>query len=58
VFGTYWHLPGEVKVVGYTDAPIPWPLGKLRDSKGIIVFKDLVRAIRHEGDRPSGAGGA
>src|SRR5262245_4370157 len=41
-------LRGEVEVVEYTDAPIPWPVGKADAHKSIIVFKDLVTAIKRE----------
>jgi hypothetical protein len=39
---------GQVTVCGYTDAPIPWPLGKVGRHKGMIVFRSLERAIRRE----------
>jgi len=41
---------GEVIVTGLTDAPIPWPLGKLPGGRkpGLIVFSGLERALRTE----------
>lgn len=41
---------GDVKIVGLTDAPIPWPIGA-RGPKGmktIVLYKGLVRAVRME----------
>jgi hypothetical protein len=46
------EVRGEVTIVGMTDAPIPWPLGKrgrCRDS--LVVFKDLAKAIRRESEQ-------
>lgn len=39
---------GEVEIVGLTDAAIPWPIGKKRNAKSPVVYKDLTRAIRIE----------
>jgi hypothetical protein len=41
-------LRGEVEVVGLTDRPIPWPLGKTARRPAIIVYAGLARAIRRE----------
>jgi hypothetical protein len=41
-------IRGEVEVVGLTDAPIPWPLGRTSRRPGIVVYGDLARAIRHK----------
>jgi hypothetical protein len=41
-------IRGEVQVVGFTDAPIPWPLGKCRSRPAVIVYGDLARAVRLE----------
>src|SRR5262249_19123208 len=44
------YRDGDVIVVGYSDAPIPWPLGRRRGrgNKGVIVFGDLVEAVMRE----------
>jgi hypothetical protein len=40
---------GELRIVGVTDAPIPWPVGVgPRGGAKSLVFGDLVRAIRRE----------
>lgn len=41
---------GSVIVCGLSDAPIPWPLGRLqgRSSRGPIIYRDLAKAIRRE----------
>ena len=41
-------IRGEVEVVGLTDAPIPWPLGKTTRRPAIIVYAGLDRALRRE----------
>jgi len=40
------ELRGTVKVGGYSDGPIPWPI-KWR-TRSLILFGDLVRAVRQE----------
>lgn len=43
------EVRGEVVVVGLSDAPIPWPLGRpghFRES--LVVYKGLARAVRRE----------
>jgi hypothetical protein len=42
------EVRGEIQVVGFTDAPIPWPLGKCRGHAAVIVYGDLARAVRRE----------
>jgi hypothetical protein len=42
---------GEVTIVGLTDAPIPWPLGKRGRGRSLVVFKDLAKAIRRESNQ-------
>ena len=39
---------GEVEIVGLSDATIPWPIGKKRNAKSLVVYKDLSRAIHFE----------
>jgi hypothetical protein len=41
-------IRGEIEVVGFTDAPIPWPLGRTSRRPAIIVYAGLARAIRRE----------
>jgi len=44
-------MRGEVEIVGMTEAPISWPIGK-RDSRGrnktLVLCGDLVKALRRE----------
>jgi hypothetical protein len=50
---------GEVRVVGYKDGPIPWPLGQRKGHSATmhIVYGDLARAIRPASPtRPSSTG--
>jgi hypothetical protein len=39
---------GWVTIVGMTDAPIPWPIGKRGRAKSPVVYGALTRAIRSE----------
>ena len=41
-------LRGEMEVVGYTDAPIPWPVCKGRNYRALPLYGDLARAVRRE----------
>jgi hypothetical protein len=42
-------IRGELVIVGMTDGRIPWPLGiQGRGSRSLVVFHDLVRAIKQE----------
>jgi hypothetical protein len=41
-------IRGEIEVVGLTDAPVPWPVGKLGAHKSMILYADLARAVRRE----------
>src|SRR5688500_13104614 len=40
----------DVIVTGYSDAPIPWPIGQRRGkgARGLIVFGALAEAVRRE----------
>jgi len=40
----------DVIVVGYSDGPIPWPVGRRRGSgsRSLVLFGDLARAVRLE----------
>lgn len=42
---------GEVEIVGMTDAPIPWPIGKRGRIKTLVLYKDLVKAVRLESNQ-------
>jgi len=39
---------GEVEIVGLTDGPIPWPIGKRGRHKAIVLYGALVKAVRRE----------
>jgi hypothetical protein len=40
---------GELTIVGITNAPIPWPLGRNGlGSKSLAVYGDFARAVRRE----------
>ncbi|HEX8914791.1 MAG TPA: hypothetical protein VF796_20735, partial [Humisphaera sp.] len=45
------RLRGWVRVVGFTDAPVPWPLGRNHANGGpraVVVCGDLARAVAAE----------
>jgi hypothetical protein len=43
------QVRGELRIVGMTDAGMPWPLGTVgRATKSLVVYRDLARAIRRE----------
>ncbi len=42
------ELRGEVKIIGLSDAPIPWPLSFHWRARSVVVYGALVRAIRSE----------
>jgi len=42
------EMRGEVEIVGLTDAPIPWPIGKRGRHKAIVLYGGLVRAVKRE----------
>ena len=42
---------GEVTIVGRTDAPIPWPVGKRGRVKAIILFDALADAARTDSNQ-------
>jgi hypothetical protein len=39
---------GEVEIVGLSDAKIPWPIGKKRNAKSLVVYRDLAKAVHFE----------
>jgi hypothetical protein len=43
---------GRVKIVGVSDAPIPWPIGAgKRGAKSLVLFGALVLAVRRESNQ-------
>jgi hypothetical protein len=43
---------GEVTIVGMTEAPIPWPVGKGgRGRHSLVVYKGLAKAVRLESNQ-------
>jgi hypothetical protein len=42
---------GYVKIVGLSDAPIPWPLGQWRAGKSPVLYGALLRAVRRESNQ-------
>jgi hypothetical protein len=42
------EIRGEVVIVGLHDGPIPRPIGKRGRSRAIILYGDLVKAVRQE----------
>lgn len=48
------EVRGDVVVVGITDAPIPWPIGRAAGAGGngsLIVYGALARAVRREANQ-------
>lgn len=45
------EMRGEVEIVGLNDGKIPWPIGKKGRAKGLILYRDLVRAVRRESNQ-------
>jgi len=50
------QIRGEVEIIAWSDSPLPWPIGK-RDGKrgnpsGLVLFGDLVKALRRESSGP------
>jgi len=43
-----WQARGDVEIVGLTDAPIPWPIGKRGRHKAIVLYGALVKAVQRE----------
>jgi hypothetical protein len=44
-------IRGEVTISGMTDAPIPWSIGKRGRGRSLVVYKDLLKAIRRESNQ-------
>ena len=45
------EVRGEVTVVKLSDGKIPWPIGKLRQGRSLIVYGGLADAIRRESNQ-------
>ena len=41
------EVRGEVTVIKLSDAKIPWPIGKLRQGRSLIVYGGPPAGIRH-----------
>jgi hypothetical protein len=44
----FCEVRGEATICGLSDAPIPWPVGKRRRAKSLVVYKGLAEAVRRE----------
>ncbi len=44
-------MRGKVEIVGLSDAPIPWPIGKLGRAKSLVLYGALARAVRRESNQ-------
>ena len=44
----FCEVRGEVVLVGLSDAPIPWPVGKRGRHKALVVYGGLAEAVRRE----------
>jgi hypothetical protein len=44
------EVRGEVIIVGLSDGPIPWPVGKKGRAKGLVVYQGLAKAVRRESE--------
>ncbi len=42
------EIRGDVRIVGFTDARIPWPVAVRKYGRSYAVFGDLARAVRRE----------
>ena len=52
----YWRIvqdarKGEVKIVGLSDEPIPWPIGLKFASRLPVLYGALIRAVRRESNQ-------
>src|ERR1041384_554995 len=44
-------IRGWVRIVGLSDAPIPWPVGKRGRQRFLIVYRGLAQAVRRESNQ-------
>src|SRR4051812_25085993 len=42
------EIRGNVEIVGISTGRIPWPIGKTKRAKQLVIFRDLATATRHE----------
>jgi hypothetical protein len=42
------EIRGEVKIIGISDARIPWPLAHYWAKRSVVVYRGLAKAIRRE----------
>ena len=42
------EVRGAVTICGFTDAHIPWSVGKTKRARTLVIYKRLARAIRRE----------
>ena len=42
------EVRGEVRIVGLSDALIPWPIGQKGRARSLVVFGALGKAVRRE----------
>jgi len=42
---------GPVTIVGITDSKIPWPVGRTKRAKSLVVYRGLADAIRRESNQ-------
>ena len=41
-------IRGPVTIIGMTDGRIPWPIGKTKRAKTLVMFRGLAKALRAE----------
>jgi hypothetical protein len=39
---------GTVRIIGLSDAPIPWPIGAIKWARSLVLYGALARAVRDE----------
>ena len=45
----FCEVRGEVEIVGLSDAPLPWPIGRKGNGpRALVVFGALAKAVRRE----------
>ena len=45
------QVRGEVRIVGLSDAPIPWPVCKVGKWLVPVVYRGLAKAVRRESEQ-------
>src|ERR1700733_9278034 len=41
-------MRGEMEIIDLSDAPIPWPIGNRGRNRAMVLYGDLVEAVRRE----------